>query len=64
MRRHPSGRPVRRTVMKRMSIERPPRTEYLTPNMNDKDLPDQIGFVHHFASEDDWDDYEEIPDEC
>jgi hypothetical protein len=63
MRRHPSGRPIRRAVTKRLSIERPPREEYLTPSMNAKELPDRIGFVHHFASDDDWDDEEEIPDE-
>ena len=63
MRRHPSGKPIRRTVTKRLPIQRPPREEYLTPNMNAKDLPDRIGFVHHFPSEDDWEDEEEVPDE-
>lgn len=62
-RRHPSGRPVRRHVTKGLPIERRPRDEYLTPSMNAKDLPDRIGFVHDFPSEDDWDDEEEIPDE-
>ena len=63
MRRHPSGRPIRRTAVKRLSIERPPRDEYLTPSLNAKDLPDQIGFVHHFPTDDDWDDEEDVPDE-
>jgi hypothetical protein len=49
--------------MKRLPIERPPREEYLTPGLNAKDLPDRIGFVHQFAGEDDWDDYEDVPDE-
>jgi len=63
MRRHPSGQPIRRAMMRRLPITRPPREEYLTPNLNAKDLPDRIGFLHHFASEDDWEDEEEIPDE-
>ena len=63
MRRHPSGKPIRRTVTKRLPIERPPREEYLTPNLNAKELPDRIGFLHDFASEDAWDDEEELPDE-
>ena len=63
MRRHPSGRPVRRASLRRLPIARPPREEYLTPGMNAKELPDRIGFLHQFASDDDWDDDEEIPDE-
>jgi hypothetical protein len=63
MRRHPSGKPIRRTVMKRLPIERPPREDYLTPNMNAKELPDRIGFLHDFPSDDDWDDDEFVPDE-
>ena len=63
MRRHPSGKPLRRPRVTGLSIARPPREEYLTPNMNAKELPDRIGFLHHFPSEDDWDDEEVIPDE-
>jgi hypothetical protein len=63
MRRHPSGKPIRAAALRRLSIPRPPREEYLTPNMNAKELPDRIGFMHHFASDDDWDDEEELPDE-
>jgi hypothetical protein len=63
MRRHPSGKPIRRAVMKRLPIERPPRDEYLTPSMNAKELPDRIGFLHQFPSDDDWDDEEDVPDE-
>jgi hypothetical protein len=63
VRRHPSGKPIRRMVMRRLPIERPPREEYLTPGLNAKDLPDRIGFVHQFAGEEDWDDYEDVPDE-
>lgn len=63
MRRHPSGRPIRRAAIRRLSIERPPREEYLTPSLNAKDFPDRIGFVHQFPSDDDWDDEEELPNE-
>lgn len=63
MRRHPSGRPIRRARLTRLSIERPPREDYLTPGLNAKDLPDRIGFLHHFPSDDEWDDEEVIPDE-
>ena len=63
MRRHPSGKPIRRVVTKPLSIHRPPREEYLTPNLNAKDFPDRIGFVHQFPSDDDWDDEEDVPDE-
>jgi hypothetical protein len=61
--RHPSGRPIRRGRATRLSIARPPREEYLTPGLNVKELPDQIGFLHHFPSDDDWDDEEDVPDE-
>jgi hypothetical protein len=61
MRRHPSGRPIRRLSLRRLPIARPPREEYLTPNMNAKELPDRIGFLHDFPSEDDWEDEEEVP---
>lgn len=63
MRRHPSGRPIRRAVMTRLPIARPPREEYLTPNLNASDLPDRIGFLHQFPSDDDWYDEEDVPDE-
>lgn len=63
MRDHPSGRPIRRARRRCLSITRPPREEYLTPGLNAKDLPDRIGFLHHFPSDDDWDDEEEVPDE-
>lgn len=63
MHRHPSGRPIRCAHVRRLSIARPPREEYLTPNLNARDLPDRIGFLHDFASEHDWDDEEEVPDE-
>jgi hypothetical protein len=63
MRRHPSGRPIRRASVRKLPIARPPRDEYLTPALNAEDLPDQIGFVHQFPSDDDWDDEEHVPDE-
>lgn len=63
MRRHPSGRPVIRARTVKRPIERLPREEYLTPALNAKELPDQIGFVHHFPSDDDWSDEEDVPDE-
>jgi hypothetical protein len=63
MRRHPSGRPIRHAAATRTPVPRPPREEYLTPNLNAQELPDRIGFLHRFASDDDWDDEEEIPDE-
>jgi hypothetical protein len=62
--RHPSGRPIRRGHATKLSIARPPREEYLTPGLNVKELPDQIGFLHHFPSDDDWDDEEDLPDEA
>jgi hypothetical protein len=63
MRRHPSGRPIRRVRLIKLSIARPPREEFLTPGLNLKELPDQIGFLHQFPSDDDWDDEEDVPDE-
>ena len=63
MRHHPSGKPIRRAILRRLPIERRPREEYLTPNMNAKELPDRIGFLHEFPSNDDWDDEEVVPDE-
>ena len=63
MRQHPSGKPIRQQSVRRLSIARPPREEYLTPNLNAKELPDRIGFLHDFASDDDWDNDEEVPDE-
>lgn len=63
MRHHPSGKPIRNASVRRLSITRPPREEYLTPNLNMKELPDRIGFLHDFPSDDDWDDEEELPDE-
>lgn len=63
MRHHPSGKPIRRHTLRRLSIARPPREDYLTPNLNAKDLPDRIGFLHDFPSDENWDDEEEVPDE-
>jgi hypothetical protein len=61
MRRHPSGRPIRSASLRRLPISRPPREEYLTPSMNAKELPDRIGFLHDFPSDDDWEDEEDVP---
>lgn len=64
MRHHPSGRPIRSSSRRCLPITRPPREEYLTPSMNAKELPDRIGFLHDFPSDDDWDDEEDVPDEA
>lgn len=62
-RRQISDRPIRRSIVKRLPIERPPRIEFLTPRLNAGDPPDQIGFVHHFARDDD-DEWEDDIEEC
>lgn len=51
---HPSGRPIRRRPYGIVSRENPPRTEPLTPRLQEKNNPNAIGFwTKAYQDEDD-----------
>lgn len=58
MKRHPSGRPIRRREVKPLSIPRPPPDEPLTPGLRKPDgFAHAVGFHAHVGGR--WDEMED-----
>ena len=53
VKKHPSGRPIRRSTQKRETSYRQPRDCYITPNLQTKTHAPAIGFTARLTRDDD-----------